>query len=366
MRAFVITAPNAGEVRDVPEPAPGPDEAVVQPAYVGICGTDYLIYRGSFTSSYPITNGHELSGTIVSLGSPGSRWREGDRVAVDPTLFCGACYRCLRGQANHCDYWGAIGDTVPGALAERVRVPIRNLYRVEDHESLDDAAFTEPLACVVWGIERLRVRPGDRALVLGGGPIGLLMTQMLSFSPVADLVLVDVAPEKLARGPSFGARATFLAGQDLPALLEERSSGRKYDIVVDCTGVASVVQEMFAFAAPNARIMLFGVTDPGSEVRINSFDVYHNDWEILGSMAINVTFQQARDLLASGRVVVRSLLSSVVTLDEVAGILGRAKAPNEAKVMVSPAANSSFPGPAGRPVDGRATLWAAGAARLPG
>lgn len=339
MRAFVITAPGSGEVRDVPEPAPGPDEAIVQPAYVGICGTDYHIYRGSFTSSYPMTNGHEFSGTIVSIGSPNSRWRVGDRVAVDPTLFCGACYRCLRGQANHCDHWGAIGDTVPGALAERVRVPIRNLYRVEDHESMEDAAFTEPLACVVWGIERLRVRPGDRAVVLGGGPIGLLMTQMLSFSPVADLVLVDVAPEKLARGPSFGAQATFLAGKDLPALLDDRSGGRKFDIVVDCTGVASVVQEMFAFAAPNARIMLFGVTDRDAEVRISPFDVYHNDWEILGSMAINVTFQQARALLALGRVEVGSLLTSVVGLEDVATTLGRAKAPHEAKVMVSPTAN---------------------------
>lgn len=340
MRAFVITAPNAGEVRDVPEPTPGPGEAIVQPAYVGICGTDYHIYHGSFTSSYPTTNGHEFSGTIASLGSPGARWRVGDRVAVDPTLFCGACYRCLRGQANHCDHWGAVGDTAPGALAELVRVPIRNLYRVEDHESLDDAAFTEPLACVVWGIERLRVRPGDRALVFGAGPIGLLMTQMLSFSPVADLVLVDVAAEKLARGTSFGARATFLAGPDLATRLDDRSGGRKHDIVVDCTGVASVVQEMFGFAAPNARIMLFGVTDPGSAVRISPFEVYHNDWEILGSMAINGTFQQARDLLASGRVAVGSLLSAVVTLDEVAGILGRPKAPNEAKTMVSPAASN--------------------------
>jgi threonine dehydrogenase-like Zn-dependent dehydrogenase len=338
VRAFVITAPNVGEVRDIAKPVPGPLDALVEPAFVGICGTDYHIYRGDFPTSYPLVNGHEFSGTIAALGSNVDGWREGDRVAVDPTLYCGQCYRCLRRQANHCDRWGAIGDTVDGALAELVRVPIRNLYRVEDHETLDDAAFTEPLACVIWGIERLRVRPGDRALVFGAGPIGLLMQQMLALSPVADIVVVDLAQEKLAHAAALGAGATFVAGPDLPAQLEERSAGRKFDVVIDCTGLAAVIEGMFELAAPNARIMLFGVAPRGAEVRINPFDVYHNDWEILGSMAINYTFRQARDMLAAGRINVRPLLTGVAALDDVAGILGRPKAPSELKVMVSPAA----------------------------
>src|SRR3954451_19225046 len=233
MRAFTITAPNAGEVRDVETPRPGPGEALVGPAFVGICGTDYHIFRGSFLSSYPLTNGHEFSGTIAAVGADGGEWREGDRVTVDPTLYCGRCYHCLRRQANHCDAWGAIGDTTAGALAEFVTVPVRNLYRVEDHETLEDAAFTEPLACVVWGIERLRIRPGDRALVFGAGPIGCLMTQMLSLSPVADIVVVDVAPAKLRVATEMGARATFAASASLAAQLDERTEGRKFDLVVD-------------------------------------------------------------------------------------------------------------------------------------
>ncbi|MFL5679277.1 MAG: alcohol dehydrogenase catalytic domain-containing protein [Chloroflexota bacterium] len=338
MRAFTITAPSAGEVRDVPTPRPGPGEALVSPAFVGICGTDYHIFRGSFLSSYPLTNGHEFSGTIAALGSGGDNgeWREGDRVTVDPTLYCGRCYHCLRRQANHCDSWGAIGDTTAGALAEFVAVPIRNLYRVEDHETLEDAAFTEPLACVVWGIERLRVRPGDRALVFGAGPIGGLMTQMLSLSPVADIVVVDVAAEKLPVATEMGARAVFVASPALAGQLEERSGGRKFDLVIDCTGLGEVIEGMFAFAAPDARIMLFGVAAPGTQVRINPFDVYHQDWEIIGSMAINYTFRQARDLVACGRVKVRPLLSGVAGLDEVAGILARPKSPAELKVMIDP------------------------------
>ncbi|MBA3779387.1 MAG: zinc-binding dehydrogenase [Chloroflexi bacterium] len=249
---------------------------------------------------------------------------------------CGRCYHCLRRQANHCDYWGAIGDTVDGALAEYVLAPARNLYRVEDHETLEEAAFTEPLACVVWGIERLRVRPSDRVLIFGAGPIGALLTRMLHLSSAADIVVVDVMREKLRVAREMGARATFVATDDLTAQLEERTQGRKFDIVLDCTGVPTVIEGMFRHAGSNARIMFFGVASPQAEIRIKPFDVYHHDWEILGSMAINYTFQQARDLLAAGRLTVKPLISRIAGLDEVAGILGRAKTPTELKTLIAP------------------------------
>ncbi|HVL54667.1 MAG TPA: alcohol dehydrogenase catalytic domain-containing protein [Vitreimonas sp.] len=336
MRAFTLTGPRTGDVRDMPDPRPGPGEAIIRTAFAGICGTDYRIFEGDFPSTYPFVNGHEFSGVIAALGANAGPWREGDRVTVDPTLSCGVCHHCRRGQANHCDRWGAIGDTRDGALAEFVSVPVPNLYRVEDHETLEEAALTEPLACVVWGIERLRVRPGDRALVVGAGPVGVLLTQMLSFSPVADVVAVDVSETKLAVARQLGARATFLSGPDLGAHLAERSSGRMFDIVVDCTGSPAVMEGLFAWAAPNARIMFFGVAPRDAAISIRPFDVYHRDWEILGSMAINGTFQQARDLLAAGRLEVKPLLTRVVGLDDVAGILGAPKGDDELKTLVRP------------------------------
>ena len=336
VRAFTITGPDLGGVRELPVPEPDGDEALVKPGFVGICGTDYHLFEGDISSSYPLVPGHEFSGTVAELGPGAGAWREGDRVTVDPTLSCGRCYHCLRRQANHCDSWGALGVSTDGALAEFVRVPIPNLYRVEDHETLEEAAFTEPLACVVWGIERLRIRPSDRALVFGAGPIGALFTQMLSLSSASDIVVVDASAEKLEVVRALGARATYIAGDDLPAQLLERSRGRKFDVVVDCTGLAAVMEGMFAYAAPNARIMLFGVAPAGAEIRIRPYDVYRNDWEILGSMAINYTFQQARDLLAAGRISVRPLMTQVAALEEVAAILARPKSPSELKTLIAP------------------------------
>jgi threonine dehydrogenase-like Zn-dependent dehydrogenase len=118
--------------------------------------------------------------------------------------------------------------------------------------------------------------------------------------------------------------------------LRDRRSGRGYDVVVDCTGVPAVIAGLFPYAGPNARILFFGVASPKAEIPIKPFDVYHNDWEILGSMAINQTFQQARDLLAANRIDVRPLITRIAGLDEVADILGRPKSPTELKTLVKP------------------------------
>ncbi|HEY7590743.1 MAG TPA: alcohol dehydrogenase catalytic domain-containing protein [Candidatus Limnocylindrales bacterium] len=338
MRAVVVRGPRAGAVQDIAAPEAGEDEAVVEVAFTGICGTDYHVFDGDLGSTYPVVPGHEYSGTITAVG-PTARhhtWRLGDRVAVDPVLSCGACYRCLRHQTNHCERAASPGDAMNGAFAELIRVPLANLYRVEDHETLEDAAFTEPLACAVWGIERLRPRPDDRALVFGAGPIGLLLGQLLNDRGVADVVLVDVAEAKLQVARALGAHATFTAGEALRGQLEERTGGRGFDIVVDCTGIPAVIEGLFAHAGRAARIMFFGVAPASAEIAIRPFDVYRRDWEILGSMAINGTFGQARRLLAAGRVSVSPLVSRVVGLDEVPAILGRAKLPTELKTLVAP------------------------------
>lgn len=337
MRAFTITGPGAGEVTRVPDPTPRPGEVVIQPSHVGICGTDVHIFAGHLHTTYPRINGHEFVGTVAATGSAVTGWEAGDRVAVDPSLYCGACYRCRRSQTNHCERWAAIGDTVDGALAEYVAVPARNLYRLEDHEALEDAVFTEPLACVVWGIERMRPRPGDRALVFGAGPIGSLMAQMLSRAAVADVVVVDVSEQKLRVARLLGARTTYQAGPLLADELRERSQGHGFDLVVDCTGQPDVIADLPRHAGPGARIVLFGVATPDARVDIRPFDVYRNDWEIIGSMAINSTFQQARSLLSSGTLTVRPLVTSFATLDDVAAILLGPKPDRELKVLIRPA-----------------------------
>ena len=336
MRAFTITGPRAGHVVELPDPIAGPGEVLVAPSHVGICGTDAHIFAGRLHSNFPLVPGHELSGTVVDLHPSVRGWDVGDRVTVDPTLTCGSCYRCRRGQSNHCEEWGAIGDTVDGGLAELVRVPARNLYRLADDEPFADATFTEPVACVVWGIAQARVRAGDRAVVFGAGPVGCLMAQLLSLAGVGELVLVDVAEEKLAIAREVTDAVTRRSHPDLRAELDARTAGRGFDLVVDCTGSADVIARLGHFAGPGARILLFGVAPPEASMVVSPYRIYRNDWQIIGSMAINGTFGRARDLMTSGRLKVRPLVTRTASLADVPDILAAPKPSGELKVMVVP------------------------------
>ena len=158
----------------------------------GICGTDLHIADGEFPPTpYPIVPGHEFAGSVVALGTGvDTGLAEGDRVAVDPSLFCGYCAPCRAGRGNLCANWGATGDTVDGAFAELVAVPARNCYRMPEDTTWQQGAMVEPVSCAVHGVRRLGVEVGESLLVVGAGPMGLLLTQLLVRSG-ASVTVVD-------------------------------------------------------------------------------------------------------------------------------------------------------------------------------
>ena len=161
-------------VTEAADPAPGHGELIIQVGRCGICGTDVHIADGEFPPTpYPIIPGHEFAGRVVAVGDGvPAGWREGERVAVDPSLFCGYCPACRGGRGNLCANWNAIGDTVNGAFAEYVAVPAANAYRIPD--SVDDAqgALIEPLSCAVHGLRRIGPVTGVRRAAHRGGHDG--------------------------------------------------------------------------------------------------------------------------------------------------------------------------------------------------
>ncbi len=335
MRAVIIEQPESVVVQEKPTPVPGPGEVVVQVAACGICGTDKAIYVGSFLSHYPLTPGHEFSGTVSAVGKGVREVREGDRVAVDPSLFCGECYYCLRLQGNHCVRWGAIGDTADGAFAEYVRVPARNCYKLPDSLSFAEAAVIEPLACVVWGQKRLQAQPGDRVLLLGAGPMGLLWTQALRHGNASEIVVTDLHEPRLALARSLGASHVVRAGQGQEEELRAIAP-RGFDVVIDVTGVPSVLQAGFNYVGPMGKVMMFGVCPLKSTITVEPFQVYNKDLTILGSMALNYTFQPAIALLEAGVISVRSMLTHTLPLESFSEALSLAGGPDSAKVQIAP------------------------------
>ena len=156
----------------------------------GICGTDIHIYRGEYLGTYPITPGHEFSGIVDAVGSGVSRFKEGDHVAVEPNISCNNCDACLNNRQNFCEQWQAVGVTRAGGMAQYVVAPENAAFLIGDL-SFEEGSFVEPLSCVLHGIERARIRMGDRILILGSGPIGNLLLQSALLQGVTSITVVE-------------------------------------------------------------------------------------------------------------------------------------------------------------------------------
>lgn len=329
MRALVVEAPHRAAVKEVPYPKPGPNEVTIKVENVGICGTDFHIYEGVFIAPYPIILGHEFSGTIHEIGEGVTGFRIGDRVSADPSIFCGECEYCMKLQGNHCEKWNALGNTVPGSMADYVAVPARNVVKLPDSMTFEEAAFIEPMACVAYGMNRLQAQLGDRVIIFGAGAIGQQLVQSLARVGASELVIVDVARNKLDLALQHGATRGILSSELSP---EQFPKG--FDIVIDATGIPSVVQNAFRYMGKKAKFLVFGVTPKHSELKLDPFEIYNNDWTIIGSMAINHTFQQAFNWVKEGRVALKPLISKTISLEEAVEFLGRPKDPDLLKVQI--------------------------------
>lgn len=331
MKALVIEKPGQALIKEVPYPKPGHGEVTVEVKQVGICGTDVHIYKGEFLSPYPIIPGHEFSGVIHDIGEDVPGFAVGERVAVDPSLFCGKCAYCLTNRGNHCEHWGALGNTVDGSMAEYVKVPYENLVSMPDDMSYQEGAFIEPLACVVHAMHRLQLKVGDQALLFGAGAMGQQLIQSLKAAGASQLAVVEPSEDKLEMAKQWGATHTF-SDKELDHVRQLQPRG--FDIVVDATGIPSVIEQAITFIGPVGKYLQFGVAPSDASVQINPFDLYHKDWTLLGSMAINHTFIPAFNWLKEKRINVGPLVSKTISLEETVSFLEGPSNPNLLKVQV--------------------------------
>lgn len=331
MRAVQIPEPGKVLVGEVPDPAPAPGEVLVAVEACGICGTDLHIADGHFAPTpYPIIPGHEFAGTVVEVGAGVTTGLTvGARVAVDPSLFCGHCPACRLGRGNLCANWGATGDTVDGAFAERVAVPARNAYRLPDTMSFEQGALVEPLSCAVHGVRRLGAEVGERALVVGVGTMGLLLVQLLARAGVV-VTAVDRVPEKLELAARTGAVHTAASIEDL--------DGARFDAVVDVTGVPAVIEQGLDAVQRGGRFLVFGVAPEEARVALSPFRVYNDEITVVGSMAVLHSFGTALDLIGAGVVDTSQLVTHRFGLAGYEQALDTVRGGSGVKVQVLPGA----------------------------
>ncbi|MEO3925070.1 alcohol dehydrogenase catalytic domain-containing protein [Micromonosporaceae bacterium B7E4] len=320
MRAFVLSGPGAAEVREVAAPVAGPGEVVVDVLRAGVCGTDaeffsgHMAYLHSGDARYPLRIGHEWCGVVSSVGPGVAEGWLGRRVTGDTMLGCGRCARCHGGRQHLCADRHEIGirGGWPGALAERLPVPVRALHPLPDSVDATLGALVEPGGNALRVVEAAQVGPGHRLLVLGPGTIGLLVAQIAAARGAEVHLLGRDEPSlDFARRLGFGYAWTARTLPDPAALA--------FDAVADAANDERLPALAVDRVEPGGRVVYIGLAERPS--LLDTRDLVLKDVTAVGVLSASGGLAGAIELYASGAVDPRPLVAATVGLDEVAGVL---------------------------------------------
>ncbi|WP_422479115.1 zinc-dependent alcohol dehydrogenase family protein [Pleomorphochaeta sp. DL1XJH-081] len=307
MRALIIEKPGTAVVKEVPIPQVGDHDVLIRVMASGICGTDIHIYRGEYLGSYPVIPGHEFAGTVEKVGSKVSRFKVGDRVAIEPNISCDNCESCLNNRQNFCLNWNGVGVTLPGGMAEYAVVPEKATFSIGDLP-FEVGAFVEPLSCVLYGVERTRIELADKVLILGAGPIGLLLAQSIMLQGAKEITQVDRNTKRLEKAKANGAARVESSLDALPL--------DYYDVVVDASGAIFLMEQTIRFVRKGGTILLFGVPPKEAKVSFPAFTVFEKGLYIVSSYTSVRNSIQAVGLLETGRLDVAPLISHRLPLEQ--------------------------------------------------
>jgi len=333
MRAAVYEGEGRLVVRDVPDPAPAPDEVLVEVEACGVCGSDVQIINvpPGHPSTPPVVIGHEFVGWVRAAGAAVRDAPIGARVVVDPDPKCGACASCRSGRPANCVNIIALGVHRDGALARFVTTPANTVYPISPTVPAELAALVEPLACVVNGTTRAAIRPGESAVVFGAGAIGCLFIAVLRASGAARIVAIEPS---LHRAPV--ARAI---GADLVLTPEEWAAGHAElmpggaDVVIDAVG--SVLPQAIEAAAMGARVVLFGMNG-NARPEVHQVEIVEKGLAILGSYISNFTFPAAIRLVESGQLNLAPMITATIPLAETVAGIARLRSGEAVKIVINP------------------------------
>ncbi len=306
----------------------------------GICGTDIHIYNGEKGSAEvhpPIVLGHEYSGIVVEVGAEVTTLNVGDHVTIDPNIYCGICPYCRSGKKHLCGNLQAVGVTQDGGFAEYSIVPEAQALRVDESVAFEDAALLEPLACCIHGMDIASVKHGDTVLIIGAGAIGLIMLQLARLGGASCVIVSEPSEKRRRSAMELGADYVLNPIVESPAdILNERTERGGADVVIECAGASKAAEQAFQAAAKGASILLFSVPSPDASFSLPLYDVFGKELRIFGSFINPDTHLRAIELLNTGRIKLKELISHRYPLERIDEALKMASSPESVKVVVLP------------------------------
>ncbi len=320
MHAAILHAPLDLRYEAAPVPEISDDEILVRVRACLTCGTDQKAFlRGHPKIRIPGPLGHEFSGEVAEIGRFVRNVHVGDRVACVHTAPCGNCFFCGKGQPNLCD---TLTDRMAyGAYAQYIRIPAhvhrQNCLPLPENLSFEAAALTEPLSCCVYGMKQVDVLEGETVLILGDGPVGLMLTCLARQRTGQKIAVVGKNPDRLQAAQTLGADAVFLssaADSDLRSAFAPHGP----DVVIECVGKIETWKRALALTRPGGRILLFGGCPPGEEVPIDAGKIHYGNLTIFGAFHFTpLEVRESLELLRTGVVPADALISDKVPLSDI-------------------------------------------------
>jgi len=329
MQAVVLHGREDLRLETVAVPQPGPGELLLRVGAALTCGTDLKVYRRGYHAKMlvpPTLFGHEIAGTVIAMGADVAGFKQGDRVVALNSAPCGACLFCRRDQPNLCS------DLLfnNGAYAEYIRIPARivakNTLHVPEGVPFQHAALTEPLACVVHGLEQCKPRTGDTVVVIGAGPIGLMFLRTAQIAGCRVIAVVK-RDDQIASAKRFGADEVVQIAEGVDTVAAVRAlteDGEGADIVVECVATPATWEQSVEMVRKGGVVNLFGGPPSGTSVSFDTNRLHYGD------ITLKATFhhtpaacRRAFELITSGRMHAEDFITATSALSDVPDVFRR-------------------------------------------
>lgn len=321
MKALVHTAANKFEIQDFPKPVPGPKDVLLRVKACGICGSDVHGMTGhTGRRQPPIIMGHEATGIIEEVGKDITKFKVGDRITFDSTVYCNRCSYCLQGRINLCSSRMVLGVSTGeyrrhGAMAEYLTVPEHIVFKLPETVSCHQGALIEPLSISLHGVNRGKLRINDKVAVLGCGIIGLMAIQCAKLAGCGTLVAVDMNEARLDMAKKVGADVVVnpMKEKAMDVILG-LTGGEGADAVFEAVGIEKTVGEALSWVRKGGRLVLIGNLAPTVPIGLQS--IVTREIDVYGSCASSGEYQDCVDMIGSGRIKVEPYISKVAPLEE--------------------------------------------------
>ncbi len=336
MKAAIFKKPFELAVEDYTLNKIGQDDLLVKVEMCGLCGTDFHIFTGQAFSRPPLIPGHEFVGTIVDKGKQVTNFNLGDRIAVDPNIYCGKCEYCRTGRIQFCSGLKALGVSVNGGFAEYSVVPSSQAYLIPQNFPPGIASFAEPLSCCVHGIDQAEIKHGQSVAIVGSGTIGLLMLQLSRLAGAGKIIVLEPYEPKRNLAKKLGADYCFdpVSTDTLKNIRDITSGG--FDVVIECAGSSKAAELALNIPRRGGKVIIFGLSEKEDSINVNLQKFFLNELTIKGSLLNPYTFSRSVELLVSGRIDVESLNPVRDTIDNLHKILTRPRNYAVTKYQITP------------------------------